>query len=122
MTRKLRNPPDFGPVADYPVAPHRYRWDTPSEDVPDNWRAVRDAAPYKVGEVVYVVYGAGFAKAIISLVDSAKTSHDEWRETYRVHRETKKGEWSKLFYVAHPGFIQRGYQRAGLAPDMPVEK
>lgn len=113
----------LNPVADYEVAPHRYRWDiaTP-DDVAITWREVRDAAPYKAGEVVFVVYGDGFRKAYIGAVEVTKDAYEFWRECYHVFPETKAGAWSKLFYVAHPGFIQRGYQRAGLAPEMPVDK
>jgi hypothetical protein len=113
----------FGPVADYPVAPHRYKWDavTP-DDLAITWREVRDAAPYKAGEVVFVVYGDGFRRAIISSVEVTKDASDFWRECYHVFPETKAGQWSKLYYVAHPGFVQRGYQRAGLAPEMPPAK
>lgn len=123
MTRRLWNPVQLGPVADYEVAPHRYRYDKPHDPeaaIPITWRDVRDAAPYKAGEVVFVVHGDGFRRAIIHLVDVTKDGADFWRECYRVFPETKAGQWSRLFYVAHPGFIQRGYQRAGLAPEMPV--
>jgi hypothetical protein len=108
----------YNPVATYTVAEHRYRWDR--EDLPPlTWRECRDNAPYKVGDVVYVVYGDGFRKAIIHRVDVGRDRWDDWREQYFVLPETTKGEWGKLGYVAHPGYIQRGYQRAGLAPEMP---
>lgn len=125
MTRTLRNPPQLAPVAAYEVAPHRYLFTDPNFDpdapIPYTWREVRDAAPYKVGEVVYVVYGDGFRKALIHHVDADKDVYDFWREVYTVLPETKKGQWSKVFYKAYSGFIQRGYQRAGLAPDVPVK-
>ena len=56
MTRRMKPGVELGPVAAYPVAPHRYKWDavTP-DDLAITWREVRDAAPYKVGEVVFVV-------------------------------------------------------------------
>ena len=123
MTRRMKPGVELGPVAAYPVAPHRYKWDavTP-DDLAITWREVRDAAPYKVGEVVFVVHGDGFRRAYIGAVDVQKDRWGEWLECYRVFPETKAGRWSRLFYVAHPGFIQRGYQRAGLAPEMPKDE
>lgn len=122
MTRRMKPGVELGPVADYPVAPHRYKWDavTP-DDLAITWREVRAAAPYKVGEVVFVVHGDGFRKAIVYAVQIHMGNDGFWREAYAVFPETKSGEWSKLYYVAHPGYIQRGYQRAGLAPEMPVD-
>lgn len=112
---------EFRPVADYVVAPHRYHFNAPSPDAfPITYREVKDAATYKVGEVVYIVYGDGFTKAIISRVGCDKDRWDDWRECYEVHRETKAGQWSKKFHKVWSGYIQRGYQRAGLAPDVPA--
>lgn len=120
MGRKYHNRPEYQPVAAYEVAGHRYLYNSPTpETYPYTYREVKAAAPYKVGDVVYVVYGDTFRKAIIARVECTKDAYDFWRECYDVFPETKSGEWSKLFYVAHPGFIQRGYQRAGLAPDVP---
>lgn len=122
MGRRMKHGVKLGPVADYPVAPHRYLWDkTTPDDLAITWREVRDAAPYKVGEVVFVVYGDGFRRAYVGAVDVTKDRWDDWRECYQVFPETKAGQWSKLYYTAHPGFVQRGYQRAGLAPEMPPE-
>lgn len=122
MARKVRNRPDYGPVASYPVAEHRYAWDKPTpDDFAFTYKEVREAAPYKVGDVVYVVYGDGFRKAIVYAVQVHMGNDGFWREAYAVFPETKSGEWSKLYYVAHPGYIQRGYYRAGLAPEMPSE-
>lgn len=111
---------EFGPVADYAAAAHRYLYNRPIPDVfPTTYREIMGAAPYKVGEVVYIIYGDGFTKAIISRVSCDKDRWDDWRECYEVHRETKKGAWSKKFHKVWSGYIQRGYQRAGLAPDVP---
>lgn len=110
----------LNPVADYEVAPHRYLYDAACpEAFPTTYKEVVDAAPYKAGEVVYVVYGDGFRKAIIVYVGCSKDYYGDWREQYTVFPETKNGKWSKLYYEAHPGFIQRGYRRAGMAPEMP---
>lgn len=123
MTRRIKFGVKLPPVADFTVAPHRYLWNaTLPAELAITWREVRDAAPYKAGEVVFVVYGDGFRRAYVESVDVQKDRWDDWRECYRVFPETKAGQWSKLFYIAHPGFIQRGYQRAGLAPEMPSDK
>ena len=112
----------LSPVAAYEVAPHRYLWNAPVADpMPFTWREVRDAAPYKVGDVVFVVHGDTFRRAYIATVGVDKDSWDDWRECYHVLPETKAGRWSKVYYIAHPGYIQRGYQRAGLAPEMPKD-
>ena len=112
----------FGPVADYPVAEHRYRWDREDDTFPETYKEVKAAAPYKPGEVVYVVYGDTFRKAIIVDIFCYVDYYGDLREHYRVLPETKEGTWSKLYYTTYPGHIQRGYQRAGLAPEMPNEK
>lgn len=108
-------------VAELPVAPHRYLWgetndrdDTPGAMPIREWKKLIE---YQEGEVVYVVYGETFAKAYISLVGMDNDSYGDRRPMFRVHRETKRGTWSKLWYYTWPGFIQRGYLRAGLALD-----
>lgn len=122
MTRRIRFGVKLNPVAAYEVAPHRYKWDavTP-DDLAITWREVRDAAPYKAGEVVYEERGEGFRRAYIYGVNVEMGYDGFWRECYTVFPETKSGEWSKLYHKTHPGFIQRGYQRAGLAPEMPKD-
>lgn len=123
MGRRVFNGPKYLPVSEYEVAPHRYLWDrTTPDDLAVTVREVIAAAPYKPGEVVYVVYGDSYRKAMIYSVSVDRNIYDEWRECYRVFPETKAGLWSKLYYTAHPGYIQRGYQRAGLAPEMPEGK
>jgi hypothetical protein len=108
------------PVATYKVAPHRYTYSSPVPDTfPSTYKEVLAAAPYKVGDVVYVIYGDAYTRAYISAVECARDPYDEWREYYKVHRETKKGAWAQSWYIVHPGYIQRGYQRAGEAPDVP---
>lgn len=82
-------------------------------------KAVRESAPYKAGEVVLVAYGDSFAKAYIHKVWCSRDSYGDLREAYKVRLETKKGEWAKRTYIAHPGQIQGGYYRAGMAPDIP---
>ena len=117
MRNKLQ---ELAPVETYTVAEHRYLWNEPIPDkYPESWREVRDAAPYKAGEVVYVAYGDGFTRAYIERVDVDYNRWTEWREFYWVRRETKKGLFAKVAYKAYSGYVQRGYQRAGLAPDVP---
>jgi hypothetical protein len=114
-----QNLPELPPVASFEVAPHRYRYDAPLGTIPTSWKEVKEAAPYKPGDVVYVIYGDGFARAYIHAIGCKRDFYGDLCETYEVRRETKAGHWSKRTYVAHPGFIQRGYQRAGMAPEIP---
>jgi hypothetical protein len=109
-------------VANYCISPHRYLWNMTVDYSIDltSMKAVREAAPYKAGEVVLVVWGDSFAKAYIHRVWCSRDAYGDLREAYEVRRETKKGEWAKRTYTVHPGQIQRGYQRAGMAPDIPV--
>lgn len=124
---RVSREPDIGPVSDYQVAPHRYLYTelVGAEallGVPEpTYKEVKAAAPYKVGEVVYAIYGDIFAKVIITYVYAQRTIHGDLREVYMGRRETKKGTWHKRPYELHPGYIQRGYQRAGLAPEMPAD-
>lgn len=109
-------------VADFEVAPHRYTW-TGFVDPPDGctiaeWKA---ALPYKPGEVVYVDIDGQPVKALIYLILSDRNVWGERRALYRVQLETKTGAWSKMWINAWASQIQRGYQRAGLAPDIPAD-
>jgi hypothetical protein len=116
---KRRQMPDLKPVNAYDLAPDRYLF-SGNLDRPKTFNDVRKAAPYQEGDVVLVVYGAGFTRAYVHRVWA---EHDAWggyRECYDVRRETKAGHFAKNFYRVHPGHIQRGYQRAGLAPDVPA--
>jgi hypothetical protein len=122
MKRKL---PPLPPVSTFTVAPHRYLWnDPPGQDVDESsWRAVRDAAPYKAGEVVYVVHGDGYRLAYIVRVDARKNLYDDWQECYEVRPANKSGDvFAARSYTAYPGFIQRAYKRAGLAPEIPASE
>ena len=113
---RTKNFPELPSVAAFQVAPHRYLWDYPcitEELLSLSWREVRDAAPYKAGEVVYVVDGdGGYRRAYIARVDACHDAYGDWRECYWVRPETKGGTFAKREYKAHPGFVQRGYQRA----------
>jgi hypothetical protein len=112
-TQMRKQFPKLPPVNTFNVSPHLYSYHAPSPDpMPYTWREVRDAAPYKPGDVVYVVDGDGFRKAYISRVDVDKNNWDDWREYYWVRPETKQGTFAKREYKAYPGFVQRGYQRA----------
>jgi hypothetical protein len=110
------------PVSGYTIAEHRYRFDAPTPDpMPITWVQVRNAAPYKVGDVVLFDAGPGGVKrALIAHVGCMKTAYDDWRECYRVFRQTQLDRWSNGCRLLHPGQIQRGYQIAGLAPEMPL--
>ena len=110
-----------------PTAPHRFTWDS---DTIDGSFVVRDGqaipslrdfmalSPYKVGDVIMVTHGEGFKRAYVSLVGHDYDRFGDRMLKYRVHTENAKGDvFSKNFYYVWPGMIQRGYQRAGLAPD-----
>jgi hypothetical protein len=112
-------PHNLPPVADLPVAPHRYLWNAPIAPAPETWHECRDAAPYQPGEVILVVYGDGYARAYVDSIGCKRDYYGDLRETYNVRRETKSGQWAKRTYETHPGLIQRAYQRAGQAPDVP---
>ena len=116
MRRQLAELP---PVADHTVAPHRYLF-SGGHDRPKSWRNVRDAAPYQTGDVIYVVCGEGFALAYVHRVCAEPDGCGDYRECYDVRRETASGQFAKRYYRVHPGQVQRGYQRAGLAPDVPA--
>jgi hypothetical protein len=115
--------PDLPPVADLPVAPHRYLWTAPYTPEPETYRQAVDSAPYKVGDVVYVIEGGGeFRRAYITFVGASRNYYGDLREEYTVRPETKAGAWARREYKVFPGFIQRGYKRAGLAPEMPADE
>lgn len=107
------------------VAPHRYTWrsERPDPDDAPTYREFIAAVAYKEGEVVYI---EGFdsegkpspTKARILGVFRERDTMGFFREKYRIQRATKKGLFSQRFEYTHPGFIQRGYQQAGLAPDI----
>lgn len=116
-------------VEDTPVAPHRYTFEG-SPDELDYGVLIRDgkagatarwreSLAYKAGEVVMVAAGEVASRArILDVFPDFNDYMGEFRPKYRVQRETKAGTWSKVWEYTWPGFIQRGYQRAGLAPDL----
>jgi hypothetical protein len=120
MSRVIRNwKPDR--VEDTPVAEHRYRWDTADETwKADSYREWLALVPYKVGEVIMVSCGDHALRTRILDVLSERDRFGDRREVYRVQYETKSGLWAKLYQRIHPGFVQRGYWLAGLAPDLDV--
>jgi hypothetical protein len=127
MTNRLRNPIDMPAVSSVTPAPHRYTWDADQIDgsfkiidgeVVPRGRDFVALAPYKVGDVVYIVWGEGFALAYISHVGYDYDMYGDRRHKYRVHKANKRGDtFSKTFHYTWPGMIQRAYVRAGLAPD-----
>jgi hypothetical protein len=107
--------PELPPVAFFDVAPYRYGYHVDHLRDVDvySWRAVKDAAPYKPGDVVYVIDGeGGFRRAYVVRVDADKKHLEDWQEYYWVRPETKGGTFARREYIAHPGYVQRGYQRA----------
>lgn len=124
---RTQNLPILPPVAEFTVAPHRYLYTelVGAEallGLPEpTFRQVKEAAPYRAGDVVYAVYGDSFAKVYIHYVAARVNQYGDKVEYYIARRETKEGQWSKRTYECHPGYIQKGYQRAGLAPEMPAD-
>lgn len=105
--------PDLPPVAAFQVAPYLYRYSAPVQDTyAQTWREVKDAAPYKAGDVIYAVDGDGYRRVFVVSVDVDRGAYGDWREFYWVRPETKAGTFAKRKYKAYSGFIQRGYQRA----------
>lgn len=105
------------------VAPHRYTWEggRPTLDSfgLDRWKEMMDSVVYQPGDVIWMTGGPkGFVKAMVLSVFVSRSAWDGCRrEKYRVVRATAKGEWSKLWEETYPGFVQRGYVAAGMAPD-----
>lgn len=102
------------------VAPHRYLWNGDRSDpalAPDyrTWKAL---VPYKPGEAVYVERGTRAIKALIIDLFPDRDPMGFRREKYRIVTRTARGLWSRSWEYTYPGFIQRGYHRAGLAPDL----
>jgi hypothetical protein len=110
-------------VEDAEIAPHRYTFDSSSDyrDAED-YREFIAGVPYKVGEVVYVErYGKGCKVAKRARIVDVWFERDRYgdrRELYRAQFETEKGLWAKVAEKTYAGPIQRGYQLAGLAPDL----
>jgi hypothetical protein len=131
MGRMVKN---WKPIktADIEVSPHRYRWNgsvgadgqhlSDIENAKD-YKSARACIPYSEGDVIYVERAGGFCRALIYVVLAhTRTIYGERRECYKVQYETSNGTFSKVWEYTHPGFIQRGYARAGLAPEMPSDE
>lgn len=105
------------------VSPHRYRWDRGDDhEQPEQsyaeWHA---AVAYKPGEVVYVDVSGVATLARVLYVFCERNRFDERQAKYRVQLATKRGTWAGSWVYTWPGFIQRGYALAGLAPDVPSD-
>lgn len=129
MGRIVKNwKPDL--VAGATVAPHRYIYNGTfrhdgnpgAKEMADctSYAERRANLPYVEGEVVYLDRNGVAVKALIYVAHTSGYTdrYGDPREAYKVQIETVSGHWSKLWEIAHPGYIQRGYQRAGLAPDV----
>jgi hypothetical protein len=122
MARILKNNDSLLPVAEYEVAPHRYTYDgkNNSDEYAKDFKTWLESVPYKKGEVIWLDIGEKDAvRARIITIGWEDNLYGDRVEKYKVHVPTKKGTWSKLWFYTHPGFVQRGYQKAGLAPDVP---
>lgn len=111
------------PVEATPVAPHRYTWSREEPEPKDaTVKAWRATVPYQPGDVVWVQVSEGVAKR--ALVIRLHAHYDRWHTRmamFKVCFETKAGKWSRQWNYTWPGFIQRGYAVAGLAPDVVLE-
>lgn len=125
MSRKLREGEyDDRPVEACAVAPHRYTWegqDNPYQHAKRVTDFLRGVA-YQKGDVVYVERNGAPVKALILYVGCSRDSWGDRREWFKVLLATRKGKWSGAWHRTYPGFVQRGYQLAGLAPDVPATR
>ena len=114
----------FEEVGNPDMAPHRYHYDTFDTGfryLTDDYRVWKAAVPYKEGECIWIERdGAACRARIVHILHdrSYRERTGDRREVYRCQYETKAGKWSRNWTDAHPGTVQRGYQRAGLAPDV----
>lgn len=120
--RKSRQIEITAPVSSFTVAPHRYTYDS---DIIDgeisamSLREFRALAPYVAGEVVYIEHNGEARLAYIHAMYVDYTHNNERRHKYRVTLANRTGDrFSKVWFYTWPGYIQRGYKLAGLAPDM----
>lgn len=113
-------------VEEATVAPHRYLWTgailsdgslAKELDLCKSYEEKKANMPYRPGEVIYILRGSKATKAKVYGIYWERNHYGELREMYRVQVETADGLWSKLWEQTYPGFIQRGYHAAGLAPD-----
>lgn len=128
-----REHPAPNPVSSYPVAPHRYTWDgagdvdgsshydEATEQMVPPLSEFLKASPYKAGEVVWIAYGSEARLAFIADVFHDYDGCGDRRHKYRVHMANVRGDrFAKTWFYTWPGMVQRGYARAGLAPDIPA--
>jgi len=79
-------------------------------------------APYQPGDVVYVPYAEAWRLAYVSHVFHEYDLYGDRRHKFRVHLANKKGDRFAISWIyVFPGQIQRGYARAGKAPDIPAD-
>lgn len=102
------------------VAPHRYLWsgDNGPTGLEESVTEFKAKVPYKEGEVIWVERGGQAVKALIYRVLVDRDRFGDRQELYRVQVETANGTFSKLWENVWPGFVQRGYLKAGWAPDL----
>lgn len=109
------------------VAPHRYLWSgaiLPNGEkakdlcLCDDYNEAKANIPYLEGEVIWLIRDGKPIRALIIDTHLERDRFGDRREFYRVVFETKKDTWSKLWEKTWPGFVQKGYKIAGLAPDV----
>jgi hypothetical protein len=100
----------IGPVV-FPVEVCPYR--EIGKDVDDiEGRAVREGAPYRKGDVIYIkngITGGVFVGRVLFVGSQYLRTKGYWIPRYRVQRITRKGTWSGTYYYVNPGDIHRAW-------------
>lgn len=119
MTRLVKNWKAVK-VEEMQVAPHRYTWDDDdtSIDVNEKLSVWKAKVPYKEGEVVFVEHNGEAKRALIYIMRPERDRAGFRQEVYLCQIETADGHFAKQWTKVWPGGIQRGYFKAGRAPDL----
>ena len=111
---------DLPPAAELQTAPHRYTWDDASPD-PLTLKDARLSAPYRKGDVVFADIHGEMRRCYVHYVGASFNNYGDPREFYVVLPERKDGRFGTRSARIYPGHVQRGYQMAGWASDIPVD-
>lgn len=103
------------------LSPHRMRFDTETAAY-ESYTHARTTAPYQKGDIVAVCHNGKLKFALIDNVLVERRSFGEYRPYWRVRFMRKDGSFPAPYkrqpYI-YPGYVQRGYWMAGLAPEIP---
>ena len=103
------------------LAPHRLRYDT-EDPVPETHIEARKTAAYQPGEIIALERDGKLRFAIVDHVMTGRDLYGDIRAYWRVRLFRPDGTLASPYRrqpYAWPGFVQRGYKLAGLAPEMP---